>query len=153
MSFPSSPPSAVDGDRLTGAGTDRYPFDRIWRAGALAFGLALVANLVLWAIGRGLLGVSDDFMPLETPIPLVVATLVGMVAATAVFAALVRFTARPERWFVIVAVVFGLLSLSGPLGQRPEPGGDAAAVATLVAMHVASAAAAIYAFTIRTRDS
>ena len=122
---------------------DRPTTSEVWRRGAVAAGVALVANLVLWGIGRGLLGVDDEFVPLETPIPVIITTIVGMLVGTLVFFALVRFTARPVPIFRIVAVAFVLLSLLGPISQGSEPGGDAAAVLTLVAMHVVSATIAI----------
>ena len=150
MSFTTSPPEATD---TATVGSDRYPIGRLWRTGTVAAAVAVAINLVIWAIGRGLLDVSDEFQPLETPILVIVSTVIGMAAATAVFAALVRFVRRPIPVFQIVAAVFLLLSLGGPFSQRSEPGGDAAAVVTLIAMHLAAASVAVYFLTTRTREA
>ena len=115
------------------------PLARVALVAALA---AVVANLALWAIARGPLGVSPEFPPLRSAAATVVASVVGILGATAAFALVRRFAPRPLAIFRVVAGVALLLSLGGPLNARAEPGGSGVAVAVLVAMHVVTAAIA-----------
>jgi hypothetical protein len=104
---------------------------------------AVVANLALWAVARGPLGVSPAFPPLQSAAATVVAGVVGILAATAAFALIRRLAPRPVAAFRVVAVVALLLSLGGPMSARAEPGGSGGAVAVLVAMHVVTAVIAV----------
>lgn len=124
---------------------------RIWRVAALAAGIAVAVNLVLWAIARGLLDVSGDFMPLGTPIPTIVVTVLATFAAAAVLFLLDRFVRRPISVFLGIGVAFALLSLLGPLPQDSEPGGSTEAVIILMLMHLATAAIVLGLLTTRAR--
>ena len=117
-----------------------WPLARVALVAALA---AVVANLALWAIARGPLGVSPEFPPLRSAPATIVASVVGILGATAVFALVRRFAPRPVATFRAVAGVALLFSLGGPLSARAEPGGSDVAVAVLIAMHVVTAAIAI----------
>ena len=141
MSTNASQPISSAAGRTTQ--TDRFAPQSLSRVVLVAAPVAVVANLALWAIARGPLGVSPAFPPLQSAAATVVASVVGILAATAVFALIRRFAPRPMTTFRVVAVVALLLSLGGSLGARAEPGGSNVAVATLVAMHVVTAAIAI----------
>lgn len=136
----SQPISSVAGRT---AQTDRFAPQPLSRAALVAALVAVAANLALWAVARGPLGVPAGFPPLQSAGAVVVASIVGILGATAVFALVRRFAPRPVATFRAVAGIALLLSLGGPLSARAEPGGSSAAVAVLVAMHVVTAAIAL----------
>ena len=132
----SQPISSVAGRT---AQTGRFAPQPLARAALVA----VAANLALWAVARGPLGVPAGFPPLQSAGAVVVASIVGILGATAVFALVRRFAPRPVATFRLVAGVALLLSLAGPFSARAEPGGSGVAVAVLVAMHAVTAAIAI----------
>ena len=120
---------------------------------AIAVVVAVVANVVVRALGIALFDIPDEFEHLALR-AVIVSTLIGVVAAGLVYAVIARFAARPDRTFTIVAVVALLLSLLAPLmvglEDPPEyPGTDAGSVGTMMAMHVVAATIAIAALTRR----
>ncbi len=104
---------------------------------------AAVANLLLRVLGVEALGVDGDFEPLAVR-AVVLSSVVAVVAAGLVFALLARTTRDPLRVFLPLAGVLLVLSLIPPLTVED---GDAAAKATLAAMHVITAAICVAAFT------
>ena len=148
MSF-STAPSGGDAS----SGTERIDTRRLWPAALVAAAAAAVVNVVIRAIAVGPLDVSSDFPPLESVANTIIASVVGAIAGAVVLALLARFTRRPLRTFWIVAGVFLLASLAGPFGQSSEPGGDATAVGTLIAMHIVTAAIVVGVLTAMTRKS
>ncbi|MFD1513868.1 DUF6069 family protein [Halomarina rubra] len=104
---------------------------------------AILFAIVAVALGRGvagaLLGVPDGFDPLSWPSLVGVATLAGVCGSVA-FTVLARTTARPERWFVRVAVAVLVLSFVPLAVVGPTiPGATTELLAVLGAMHVAVA--------------
>ncbi len=131
--------------------TERVPMDRIWRVGALAIAAAIVANLVVWAIAQALFEISDDFMPLATPWPTIVVTVIYLALGVGVFALLNRFTQRPVTWFWRIAVAAALLSFLPLFGARGQDGASTAALWTLAVMHVVAFAIFVPLLTTRSR--
>jgi hypothetical protein len=92
-------------------------------AGLAAAAAAALANLLVYLIERFVFG-----LPLVVPmggpggpegpvtaVMVIVTSAVPAICAALLLAALARFTSRPFRILLIVAIVFGLLSLAGPL--------------------------------------
>jgi hypothetical protein len=120
---------------------------------AIAAVVAVVANVLVRALGIALFDIPDEFEHLALR-AVIVSTVAGVVAAGLVYAVIARLAARPDRTFTIVAVVALLLSLIAPLmvglEDPPEhPGTDAGSVGTMMAMHVVAATIAIAALTRR----
>ena len=120
---------------------------------AIAAVFAVVANVIVRALGIALFDIPDEFEHLALR-AVIVSTLVGVIAAGLVYAVIERLAARPDRRFTIVAVIALLLSLLAPLmvglEDPPEyPGTDAGSVGTMMAMHVVAATIAIAALTRR----
>lgn len=99
------------------------PTTAAWRTGLLAAILASAANVAVYAIARGG-GVSfrmplkliDPDKPVVLPVEMVIlASVIGAVAGTVVFALLRRFDPRHPRLFVVIGLGFLVLSLAGPL--------------------------------------
>jgi hypothetical protein len=107
-------------------------------ATAVAAVAAVVANVLLRAVAVSAFDIPQpEFEELNLR-PVVLSTLGGVIAAGAVYALL----GRRQRPFLIVAAVALLLSLIAPL-TIDDPNADAAAVGTLIAMHVLAAAISV----------
>lgn len=120
---------------------------------AIAAVAAVVANVLVRAAAIALFDIPEAFEHLALR-AVIVSTLAGVLAAGLVYAVIVRRAANPDRTFTIVAAVALVLSFAAPLSvglqDPPEyPGTDAAAVGTLMAMHVAAAAIVVAVFTRR----
>jgi hypothetical protein len=102
---------------------------------------AVAVNVLVSAAAKALFDIPDDFEHIALR-AVVVSTLVGVLAA-----AVVRAFIRSDRTFVIVAAVALVVSLAAPLSVSDE--GDAAAVGTLMLMHVLTAAIVVAGFTRR----
>jgi hypothetical protein len=111
------------------------------RRAAIAAVAAVIVNVLVSLIAKALFDIPDSFEHIEVR-AVIVSTLVGVLGATLVYALI-----RNDRTFVIVAAVALVLSLAAPLSVSDE--GDAAAVGTLMLMHVTTAAIVIYGFTRR----
>jgi hypothetical protein len=114
------------------------PFRRLLTAGLLTVAAVVLANVLLRVIAVRLLDVSASFAPLAWGAVLV-ASVVVVAIATVVFGLLHRLSRHPVRHFRMLALVFLLVSLGGPLSTRSEPGGSTMAVVVLVVMHIVSA--------------
>ena len=121
-------------------------FSPVWRAGLLAAGVAAGANAVLYLLGRAL-GVSflissqPGVDPMTLPLTMVIlASAMGAVAGTVVFALLSRWTWHGTRLFQLVGLVFLVLSFGGPLSLSSS---DNVTKAALVAMHIVAGGATI----------
>jgi hypothetical protein len=120
---------------------------------AIAAVAAVVANVLVRAAAIALFDIPEAFEHLALR-AVIVSTLAGVLAAGLVYAVIVRRAANPDRTFRIVAAVALVLSFAAPLsvGLQDPPeyaGTDAAAVGTLMAMHVAAAAIVVAVFTRR----
>jgi peptidoglycan/LPS O-acetylase OafA/YrhL len=108
---------------------------------ALVAVAAVVVNVLDSVVAKALFDIPDSFEHIELR-AVIVSTLVGVLAA-----AVVRALIRSDRTFVIVAAVALVVSLAAPLSVSDE--GDAAAVGTLMLMHVTTAAIVVLGFTSR----
>ena len=108
---------------------------------ALAAAAAVVVNLLVRALAVALFDIPDTFEHIAVR-AVIVSTLIGVGAAGVVYAVI-----RRDRTFVIVAAVALVLSVPAPLSVSDE--GDAAAVGTLMCMHVTTAAIVVGVFTRR----
>lgn len=134
------------------AASERVPMGQIWRVGGLAIAAAVAANLVVWAIARAVFDFSDDFMPLATPWPTIIVSVIYLALGVGLLALLNRFTGRPITWFWRIAVVALLLSFLPLLGASGQDGASTAAILTLAAMHVVAFAIFVPAMTTQTRS-
>ena len=109
------------------------------RRTALGIGLAVVAVLLVQAIvdGVGLEVGADGPMSPFAAGPLVGTTVVSGAAAAVVYAGLIRFTDRPVRNFVAVAVAVFVLQLAPVFALAPALGVTPAGQAVLV-VHTSS---------------
>ena len=115
---------------------------QIAAATALAAVAAVAANLLLRALAVAVFDIPQpEFEELNVR-PVIVSTLIGVIAAGLVYALIVRFARDPRRVFLIVAGVALVLSLIAPL-TIDDPNADAGAVGTLIAMHVVAAAISV----------
>jgi hypothetical protein len=112
---------------------------------ALAAVAAVVVNVLVRALAIGLFDIPESFDHIALR-AVIVSTLIGVFAAALVFAAIRRLATNPDRTFTIVAVVALVLSLAAPLSLGFD---EAAAVGTLMLMHVLTAAIVVGVFTRR----
>jgi hypothetical protein len=108
---------------------------------ALVAVAAVVVNVLVSLAAKTLFDIPDSFEHIELR-AVIVSTLVGVLGA-----AIVRALIRSDRTFVIVAAVALVVSLAAPLSVSDE--GDAAAVGTLMLLHVLTAAIVVLGFTTR----
>lgn len=111
------------------------------RRTAVAAVAAVVGNALVRAIALALFDIPDDFEHIELR-AVIVSTLVGVIGAAVVYAII-----RRDRTFIVVVAVALVLSLAAPLSVSDE--GNAAAVGTLMLMHVLTAAIVVFSFTRR----
>jgi len=115
---------------------------RIATATVLAVIAAVIANVLLRALAVAAFDIPQpEFEELNLR-PVIVSTLGGVIAAGLVYALIARLARDPVRPFLIVAAAALLLSLIAPL-TIDDPDADAAAVGTLIAMHVVAAAISV----------
>lgn len=112
----------------------------LW-AGSLAAIASVLANLLIRAIALGVLNAPPEFPPLNVG-PIVGFTILGILAATVVFAIVARRTHHTIAWYRRVALVALVLSFLPDLGlylQKFMPGTNEVSVGALVAMHIVTA--------------
>jgi len=106
---------------------------------------ATAAAVAIWAIaipaGAELTVSFGPGQPIQkvTVVNVVVAALVGSLAGWGLFALLRRFTTKARAAWTVIAIVFALVSLGGPLSATASTGTKVA----LVAMHLAVATVVI----------
>ena len=121
----------------------------IVRRGAVAVVAAVGANLVLLGVALATLG-AGGFDPFAVP-PVVIATSVGAIAGTAVYAGFRRaFGGAADRRFVALAVVVTLASMVTLVQASTFEGATTDRLAVLAAMHVLAAAVIVAALVDRT---
>lgn len=108
---------------------------------AIAAVAAVLANALIRGLALALFGIPDDFEHIALR-AVIVSPPIGVIAAALAYAVI-----RVARTFVIVAAVALVVSLAAPLSVSDE--GDAAAVGTLMLMHVSTAAIVVVSFTRR----
>ncbi len=124
---------------LSSRGTERIAAGRLPGAVGLAIVVAVIANLIVFYLA-GALGVnfSGPFMGPDAPpsqlslVEIIGATVVPAIAGGVFLWILNRFTAQPIRFFIIAAIIFGVLSLGGPL-MLPV---DGSVKVSLLLMHI-----------------
>jgi hypothetical protein len=105
---------------------------------AIAAAAAVVVNVLVRALAIALFDIPDDFEHIALR-AVIISTLIGVVGAGVVYAII-----RNDRTFIIVAGVGLILSLAAPLSLGFD---EAAAVGTLMLMHVLTAAIVVITFT------
>jgi len=117
----------------------------IWRNGLIAAIVAAVINAILFYIGAAAGGFPASVLtPMGVPItvmPVIIATVLGIVVGTLGYAILSRFTTNPNRWFTIVAIVVLLLMVYNPFTLVGAP---VLMIALLQIMHLVAGGAALY---------
>ncbi len=110
---------------------------RLLAVGAAAVIASSVANSTVAAVLRGALDVPAGFAPLQA-ISVLSLTIVGVIAAVLVFAAICRFSVRPVRLFTIVASVALVISWAAPLVvyfASAFPGTNASRIVGVMSLH------------------
>jgi len=117
----------------------------IWRNGGNAALVAAVVNGILYYIGNAIGAFPADVItPLGGPItigPVALMTVGLILLGTLAYMLLARFTANPNRWFIIAAIVVFGLFLPGPITLAGAP---VSMMVLLEIMHVVAAGSAIY---------
>ena len=133
--------SSVGGARSS----QRTSWLRLLVVGASLALVATVANVALAMALRGWLQVPPGFQPLTTP-AVASLTIIGMIAATVVFAWTAYTRPDPIRSFLMIATVGLFLSWVPDLGIWATAvfhGTTAAGMLSLMALHVVAAACAV----------
>lgn len=121
----------------------RIAWGRLRWAAPLAAVAAVIVNSITYVIASALGALPND---VEIPTftgeqvltvqPVIIASLVGVIAATIAFAIVGLLSNRPARTFRIVAAIALIISLVTPLTLEDAPAGM---VITLILMHIAVA--------------
>jgi hypothetical protein len=132
---------------------NRIPLVRILAGTIVAIAVAAMLNAIVFFIGDATGAFPDDFR-FEAPMGgdetsmgvgnVMLSTISYLVVAGVVFAIISRFSRRPARVFLWVAVVVFLLSLVQPLTLEDAPNDM---VAFLIAMHVVTTIVVVAVFT------
>lgn len=126
------------------------PLLTIAKRGGLAIVLSIFANLGIFALVRGF-DLVEPFGALTVP-PITFLTVLGGVAATAVYGAITRVSTRPDWVFVRVAAVALLLSFIPDIViLRFDPEATLGAVLVLMLMHIVVATICVATLTARIR--
>ena len=118
------------------------------RAGAVAAGIAGVANVVISAIARGPLGASDDFVPL-TPGPVVMWTITGAIIGAVGWRLIVNTSAHSRALLNMLVPTVLVVSFIPDVALRATdsvPGQTTAGVVALMVMHVVTTVIAVTAY-------
>ena len=143
LSFSSSAPVA---SRATSRG-------RFALAGLGTVAAAVLANLLVYALGSVVVGYDPQFIVLANASGTILFTVVPAIVAVLLYAALTRFTANPAGIFTNIAVVVLVLSLIPDLTYIPSvPGASSGQTAILMVMHVVAAAVIVTTLTTLTRS-
>jgi hypothetical protein len=101
---------------------------------------AVLANVVVYSLGRAVVGYDREFIILAGVGTPIFFTAIPAVVATLLYAALLRFARRPARTFAIIsAVVFVVTTIPDFTYIPSVPGATTGQAAVLVAMHIAAA--------------
>lgn len=105
------------------AGTATRTGAGIWRAGGIAILAAVVVNVVIWAVGRAVVGdltvEQQDTVTNVNALYVVGATVVNLLLGTLLLWALAKVNRGVMIW-TVVAIVVGLLSLGQPFAAAEE---------------------------------
>ena len=101
---------------------------------------AVVANVLVYFIGRAIVGYDPEFIVLSDVSPAILFTVVPAIVAVVLYALLMRFTSDPARIFTIIAAGVLVLSLIPDFTYIPTvPGASTGQVVILAIMHVVAA--------------
>jgi hypothetical protein len=123
----------------------RTSWQRLLVVGASLALVATVANVALAMALRSWLQVPAGFQPLTTP-TVASFTIIGMIAATGVFAWAARTRPDPIRTFLVIATVGLFLSWLPDIGiwvTAAFQGTTGAGILSLMALHVVAAGCAV----------
>src|SRR5215213_11309949 len=114
---------------------------------------AVIANLLVYALGSVIVGYDPGFIILANASGTILFTVVPAIAAVLLYALLVRFTGNPARIFTNIAVVVLIFSLIPDLTYIPSvPGASSGQTAVLMLMHVVAASVIVLMLTTLTRS-
>jgi hypothetical protein len=117
---------------------------------------AVIANILVYALGSAVVGYDPEFIVLANPSGTILFTVVLAIVAVLFYAVLMRFTNNPARIFTNIAIVVLILSLIPDLTYIPTvPGATSGQTAILMVMHVVAASVIVWMLTnfTRTRES
>ena len=142
----SIPEVKLRGSNVVGVGdSHRTSWPRLVVVGASLALVATVADLAVAMAMRSWLQVPAGFQPLTTP-AVASMTIVGMIAATGVFAWVARSRPDPIRAFLVIATVGLFLSWLPDLGIAAAGvfhNTTGAGIVSLMTLHVVAAACAV----------
>lgn len=126
--------------------------ESLWKAGLKALVGSLAATLVVCSLALAAFAIPPEFPPLAGPGPTIVFRTAGALGATGVLAVIRWRSERPARlfrrvalWTLLASLVPALWLLTDAASATAFPGATAAGVGTLMAMHLAAAAAIVWA--------
>src|SRR5215217_9136127 len=109
---------------------------------------AVIANLLVYALGSAVVGYDPEFIVLANPSGTILFTVVPAIVAVLLYAVLMRFTSNPARIFTNIAIVVLILSLIPDLIYIPTvPGASTGQTAILMLMHVVAASVIVWTLT------
>ena len=102
---------------------------------------AVLANLIVYYIGDAIVGYNPEFVVLATNGGTIFFTVIPAIVAVLLYAALLRFTRRPERIFSVIAAVVFVVTLIPDFTYIPTVvSASNGQTAILVLMHIVAAA-------------
>lgn len=112
-----------------------------------------VANTLFYYLGDALVTYDPDFVVLSNVVGISIFTIVPAIIAVLLYAALLRYAARPERTFTIISAVVLVLSIIPDYTYILGVEGATIAQATVLAlMHVVAAAVIVWMLTTLNRQ-
>ena len=113
---------------------------------------AVIANLLVYALGAVVVGYDPRFVVLANAGGTILFTVVPAIVAVLLYAVLMRFSGNPARIFTNIAVVVLIVSLIPDLTYIPSvPGASSGQTTILMLMHVIAAGVIVWMLTTRTR--
>jgi hypothetical protein len=113
---------------------------------------AVLANLLVYALGSAVVGYDPGFVVLANASGTILFTVVPALVAVLLYAVLMRFSGNPARIFTNIAVVVLIVSLIPDLTYIPSvPGATSGQTAILMLMHVVAAGVIVWMLTTLTR--
>lgn len=114
---------------------------------------AVIANLLVSALGSAVVGYDPGFIVLANASGTILFTVVPAIVAVLLYAVLMRFSGNPARVFTNIAVVVLIVSLIPDLTYIPSvPGATSGQTAILMLMHVVAAGVIVSMLTTLTRS-
>jgi len=114
---------------------------------------AVLANLLVYALGSVVVGYDPGFVVLANASGTILFTVVPAIVAVLLYAVLTRFSGNPARIFSNIAGVVLIVSLIPDLTYIPSvPGASSSQTAILMLMHVVAAVVIVSILTTQTRS-